>query len=177
MSFKPSDFFLSIVTFLGVLVPGGVFIFLCGPSIHALFPPQASAQYWVAILVASYVVGQILLAATELLNGVAGYLAWGFPTLLRKIKRDTSHPVQRFNGATFHEAISFVRLRSAAAAGEIDRHMADYKLLRNLVAVFLIDAVWSLIDNSHHLLGAGWDGLRWTVAGGGSERSTRALRL
>jgi hypothetical protein len=83
---------LSIVTFLGVLVPGGVFIFLCGPSIRALFPPQGSAQYWVAILVASYVVGQILLAATELLNGVAGYVAWAFPTLAHKIRRDTSHP-------------------------------------------------------------------------------------
>jgi hypothetical protein len=38
-----SDFFLSIVTFLGVLVPGGVFIFLCGP-LHPCTIPTAGLR-------------------------------------------------------------------------------------------------------------------------------------
>jgi len=74
----------------------------------------------------------ILLAATELLNDVAVYVAWAFTTLVRKIRRDTSHPSSVSMVRPFMKAISFVRLRSAAAAGEIDRQMADYKLLRNL---------------------------------------------
>jgi hypothetical protein len=35
-------------------------------------------------------------------------------------------------------------LKHPEAAAEIDRHMAGYKLLRNLIAVFLLDLVFSI---------------------------------
>jgi hypothetical protein len=51
----------------------------------------------------------------------------------------------------------YVRLKNADAAGEIDPHMADDKLLRILVAVFLIDIVWSMLDRSANYSRIVWD--------------------
>ena len=77
MSFKPGDFFLSIVSFLGVLLPGAVFVFLRGSSVQAVFEPKdfEPRWRWVVAAVAAYVAGQILLALTEPLNWLAEYVA------------------------------------------------------------------------------------------------------
>jgi hypothetical protein len=150
MSFKPSDFFLSIVSFLGVLLPGAVFVFLRGASVQAVFAPKdfEPRWRWAVAAVSAYVAGQILLAVTEPLNSLAEYVAARTPHVVHRIlsvfkKHDAPQPAET---GDFHKAISYVRLRNTEAAAEIDRHMADYKLLRNLIAVFLIDAVWSLFD-------------------------------
>jgi hypothetical protein len=47
-------------------------------------------------------------------------------------------------GFFFHTALSYVRLNHAEAVGEVDHHMADYKLLRSLTAVFLFDVAISI---------------------------------
>jgi hypothetical protein len=146
---KPSDFFLGVVSFLGVLLPGAVFVFLRGESLRSTFKPLALDQNWVVIAAAAaaaYVAGQILLALTDPLNGVADRVA-------KKIFGAFEQPQPSMktadeSNARFHKAISYVRLKNAAAAGEIDHHMADYKLLRILMVVFLIDVVWSLFDRS-----------------------------
>jgi len=139
---------------------------------------QGTPQYWVVMLVASYVVGQILLAVTDWLNYVAGYVAWVLPKCVswvlikifrKEIPQRTPESARRFDSDSFHEALSWVRLRNAAAAGEIDHHMADYKLLRNLVAVFMIDAVWALVDKTPKYRAA-VDGLLALLSFGGFVR-------
>src|SRR4051812_4707441 len=104
---------------------------------------------WLLFGGVSYLVGQLLLAVTEIVNEVAE------PTT-RLVFRDLRDDVEKFRRraservesmtigsrqARFHTALSYLRLHKAEAAAEVDHHMADYKLLRNLVAVLLIDLI------------------------------------
>jgi hypothetical protein len=169
---KPGDFFLSIVTFIGVLLPGAVFVFLHGESLRrALGLPILDQQWrWLAGAVAAYMVGHILLTFSQVLNrfaeSVSGILHPGLPEQIQRERANyygtisglkTINPLKARQGNSFkfHEALSSVRLQDANAAAEIDSHMADYKLLRNLVVVFVIDSVWSLWSHAiGHALGA-----------------------
>lgn len=162
MSFKPSDFFLGVVNFLGVLVPGAVFLFL----LLRHLPAQAWLQRpnWTAFAVAAYILGCLLLAASEILNLTVDWLTKRFlpkfDTKLREVEADfrqRHHDLMcpetagekvegdlNDRGFRFHTALSYVRLRNAEAAAEVDHHMADYKLLRGLVAVLLVNVAISL---------------------------------
>jgi hypothetical protein len=153
---KPSDFFLSVVSFLGILVPGAVLVFLHGTEIASAaglsLPNQDATAKWIAATLAAYIAGQILLAVTEPLNNwagrAAGSLPGDFPKAL-KLERKDYKPAAKFlqewenDRFRFHEAISRVQLRNPGAAADINRHMADYKLLRNLVPVFLFDLIYA----------------------------------
>ncbi len=154
MNFKPGDFFLGIVDFLGVLVPGAVLVFLEAGWLHRIFGVWLLQPPWLIFAAAAYFVGHLVLALTELLNRPAQRLApriWSlqqahddagsFETVCKSVlgKAATGD-----TGTNFHAALSFLRLKHAEAAAEIDRHMAGYKLLRNLVAVFLFDLLLSL---------------------------------
>ena len=50
----------------------------------------------------------------------------------------------------FHRALSCLRIKNqAAAAGGVDHHMADYKLLRNLVTILAIDGTLRIFTEAH----------------------------
>ncbi len=156
MSFKPGDFYLGVVSFLGVLLPGAIFIFL----LMTTFPGgQAKLHDWRVFGSAAYVCGHLLLAASEILNSTADRVAkvlWpGLSQELGFIElkwRDAHHDficaekagnkgALKARGFSFHTALSYVRLRNPEAAAEVDHHMADYKLLRSLVLVLLLNSV------------------------------------
>jgi len=154
MNFKPGDFFLGIVDFLGVLVPGAALVFLEAGWIHRVFGISPLQPPWLVFAAAAYFLGHLLLALTELLNRPAQRLApriWSlqqahddavsFETVCKSV---LGKAVTGDTGTNFHAALSFLRLKHADATAEIDRHMAGYKLLRNLVAVFLFDLLLSL---------------------------------
>lgn len=149
MNFKPGDFFLGIVDFLGVLVPGAVLVFLEAEWLHYIFGFSPLQTHWLVFACAAYIIGHLLLASTGILNTLAVPIArktWFFS----RIHKDADsfekisipllgNAVTANLGTAFYSALSFVRLRNADAAAEIDRHMAGYKLLRTLMAVFLVD--------------------------------------
>jgi hypothetical protein len=167
MTFKPGDFYLGVVDFLGVLVPGAVLVLLQGGRLASalrhpgstpestLFVPSTPTK-WTILIGTGFIAGQLLLALSELLNrqalrflhridaivpGPAGYV----PELEKRAARLLGAGTVGVTGPTvFHAAISYLRLEAPEAVGEVDRHMADYKLLRNLVAVFLADFLMSL---------------------------------
>jgi|SRR5215467_263525 len=155
MNFKPSDFFLGIVDFLGILVPGAALVYLESEWISRIFGVSPLQAHWLVFAASAYFVGQLLLALTEGFNLLAEPIMDKIPVL-----KGTQVHAKRFGttcasllgdaasqdaaGITFHAALSFVRLNSAEAAAEVDRHMAGYKLLRNLTAVFLLDFFISL---------------------------------
>jgi len=168
VSFRPGDFFLSVVSFLGALVPGAVFgMLLLAHSTSPTWTQWADWKpaQWAAFAVVAYILGQLLLAVSDLLNATADPMARVFtPKLYRKVQEaqrafqhthaDLARPEKNGEGVSgetkerlsgFHAALSFVRLRSAEAAAEVDHHMADYKLLRNLVIALLVDAAVSIV--------------------------------
>lgn len=161
MPFKPSELFLGVVNFLGVMVPGAIFCFL----LLRRLPVGTGSKWsnWMVFAAAAYVFGQLLLAVSEILNrsvdGVAGRLSAGLDAKLWEVEKEFRqwyrnamqiNPVDKKSedrsdsAFFFHTALSYVRLNHAEAAGEVDHHMADYKLLRSLVAVFLFDVIISI---------------------------------
>jgi len=115
-----------------------------------------------------HVLGQFLLGISDLLNDVMDPFAWmmshGLHNKVRELEkgfrqmcfesmrpggethREKGEPKSeklKERGFWFHSAISYVRFRRIGTAAEIDHHMADYKLLRNLVVAFFLDLVIS----------------------------------
>jgi hypothetical protein len=154
MNFKPADFYLGIVDFLGMMVPGAVLVFLEAGWIQRVFRVSVLEPPWLIFAAAAYLFGHLLLASTELLNKPAQTVAFWIWFLrpadeeagrLEKLcKPFLGKAASENSGANFHAALSWLRLKHAEAAAEIDRHMAGYKLLRNLVAVFFLDLLFRL---------------------------------
>ena len=166
MSFKPGDFFLGVVSFLGVLLPGTLFLLLhlSGFVVATKLGPPV----WIVFAIAAYMVGHLLLAASEMLNstadGVSSLFFRGLDERLRSreldyrnahraylsVEASKDEKVLEARAFVFHTALSYVRLRNAAAAAEIDHHMADYKLLRSLVLVLLLNSAILLAISRGH---------------------------
>jgi len=160
MSFKPADFFLGVVNFLGDLVPGGILVFILlfnrDSRIWSEFTAWHSAQ-WFAFGVAAYTVGQLLLAVSEFFNGTVDRVSsWLNPCFYRKLVEaeasfrafsklgfppPDSECTMQGRASCFHSALAWVRLRNSSAAAEIDHGMADYKLLRCLLVILPI-SMW-----------------------------------
>src|SRR2546428_5981174 len=144
---KPGDFFLGVVNFLGVLVPGAALLLLRGPSLQGWHLTAGPVPPWLIFSGAAYLAGQFLLAVTEALNSMAAGAAKQISRTLHNdiaaFRHEASERLELIRigspGSKFHTALSYLRTRNAAAAAELDHHMADYKLLRNLFAVLVID--------------------------------------
>src|SRR5215467_14803282 len=70
---KPSDFFIGVVDFFAILLPGAAFVYLFRPFLIDDVPigwlPTTSTQSWVLFLVLAYIVGHLLHAlGSQLLN-------------------------------------------------------------------------------------------------------------
>ena len=73
MAFKPGDFFLGVIDFFGVLIPGAVLMYLHGSFLYALVPivapvPNDSVRSWILFLIVAYVSGELLLGLGVPLN-------------------------------------------------------------------------------------------------------------
>ena len=145
---KPADFFLGVVNFLGALVPGAVLLYLrVPPRVWSLATDAISP--WLVFGGFSYLTGQLLLGVTELLNDTAEPAALRiFSTLHNDLGEFRTRAIKHCEllrvgsrQARFHTALSYLRTQKAEAAAEVDHHMADYKLSRNLLVVLGIDLI------------------------------------
>jgi hypothetical protein len=152
---KPSDFFLGVVNFLGVLVPGAVLLFLRSFEVKDWNATMLPLPDWLIFGGIAYLIGQLLLAATEILNEAVGPFGQVFRNMrvVRELYQDVgafreeaserltkvSSVKQLSDQSKFHNALSYLRTKDPTASADVDHHMADYKLLRNLIAVLGID--------------------------------------
>jgi hypothetical protein len=156
MSEKPGDFFLGVIDFFGVLVPGVVLLILQGSTLlqlAAISIPQAQNWWdWVPALVAAYVAGQFLLGLGVPLNRLASIV---FPEskdrFFQAVRDDVPLPpdVARIRSNVFNAAFSFVRLASPSALAEVERQAAEYKLFRSLTLVFVLDGLLVALQGSY----------------------------
>ena len=160
---KPGDFFLGVIDFFGILLPGAVLLFLQGEYISTLIPnvsklSDRGTAFWISFLIASYLLGHLLHGAGELLTILRNkYLKTYqkrdkncamFNKVSEAIKESKTFPEDPPKGhrnRTFHRALNFVRLKSPDAVAEIERQTASYKLFRSLTMVFLWDLFISLL--------------------------------
>jgi hypothetical protein len=150
MGYKPADFFLGIVDFFAIWLPGVLLSFLFldiarvsifGPILPAI---GSKAEGWVAFIFASYLLGQFaaLLGAT-FMDGIYD------KTYLRFKRRngDKCFEMAKKLQGSHYEIVgalkwseAFVRLRNSEAALEVGRFQAVSKFFRSLVVVLLIYA-------------------------------------
>jgi len=144
--YKPGEFFIGVIDFFGILVPGAVLLFLDGsrlPDVLQLPPLGDPTLQWAAFLVGAYVLGHFLLAAGVPLNRTLRfYKSANKDRFYQSAKKHLivhSTTEEQARTDTFYLAYASVRLKSPAAAAEIERQMADYKLFRSLAIVFALD--------------------------------------
>ncbi len=157
---KPGDFYLGVIDFFGILIPGAVLLYLYGDWFAVFLPPWSEEEQpalWVVFAVASYVVGQFLLGLGVPLNRLLG--------LVRPARKDRFYlavrnaidmpeGVETTRTNVFYRAYACVRLESPSALAEIERQMADYKLFRSLTVVFglyLVFVPWEVADWAQRL--------------------------
>jgi hypothetical protein len=153
VSFKPADFFLGVMEFFAILMPGVLLTFLLlswrTPLFGDLLPPlPGTAGKWIAFLVVSYVLG-------HLLHHVGGVLdtaiydklyvnMWkrkcGEERLLTRAKELKKQALGNDNQMvnTFSWAAAYVRTHNGAAGNELERGGADSKFFRSLSLVSLV---------------------------------------
>jgi hypothetical protein len=148
MAYKPGDFFLGIIDFFGILVPGAVLLFLHGERLAGdlgLRLDHDPAAMWAAFLIGSYVLGSFLLGFGFLLNRLLRlYQPETKDNYYNEVRGSIKLPlgIRENRADAFNRAYSFVRIsNSPSALAEIERQMADYKLFRGLAVVFLFDVL------------------------------------
>jgi hypothetical protein len=169
---KPSDFFIGVVDFFAVLLPGAALVYLLQPLVLTSAPkawlPTAPTQAWVMFLVLAYIAGHLLHALGSWLldkyiygklylprfrssHARAAKLAKD-PSALRKDTHAAETLLARVcltteidsTGTNYYDwCLSDVRVRSPAGATEVDRLQADSKFFRSMVFVFLVAALVS----------------------------------
>ena len=69
MDAKPSDLFLNVIEFFGVLIPGGLIVFMHSDFIfEEITPPgiiKGSTVHWILVFSLSYIIGCILFTSSE----------------------------------------------------------------------------------------------------------------
>ncbi len=181
---KPADFYLGVVDFFAVLLPGAGLVYVLQPLLVAQLPvpwlPAGDAPAWALFLVLAYIAGHLLHAAGSWLLDGRVYR----DTYLRRRQADHCHTIAcvRENGVPglaadpraagtllgrvyltgvdtrgtncYDWCLSRLRLIAPAGAAEVDRVQADSKLFRSLVFVFAATALVALLQGAP-LLAAG----------------------
>jgi hypothetical protein len=169
---KPSDFFIGVVDFFAVLLPGAVLVYILQPPIVTGMPkawlPVTPTQSWVMFLVLAYITGHLLHALGSLLLDKYVYQMlylprfrsshWkaakltGNPYALQKDEDATKTLLARVclttkvnpTGTNYYDwCLSDVRVNSPAGTIEVDRLQADSKFFRSMVFVFFVAALVS----------------------------------
>ena len=99
MSEKPGDFFLGVIDFFGILVPGIALLALQGSTLAHLaaipLPSRENWWDWVPALVAAYVIGHFLLGLGVPLNSlVAAVYPEANDSLLSRSTESSSGPTR-----------------------------------------------------------------------------------
>lgn len=150
---KPADFFIGVMEFFAILMPGAVLVYLLlamAPGLGAAaldpFEPASEVVKWSAFGVSAYVSGHLLHHVGSVLDHWydKGYVRhkrrFGDERLLRDaralVRADLGGDLEEIS--TFEWAGSWVRAHSDAAGAELERAGADAKFFRSLCIVAAI---------------------------------------
>jgi hypothetical protein len=150
MDYKPADFFVGLVDFFAILLPGALLSFafkttatkyVFGPVLPAI---HSQAEGWVVFLFAAYLLGQFvsLLGAT-FMDSIYDHTYLPY----KRRKGDPRYDKAKELAGEYSKisgvlkwAAAYVRLHKPEAAMEIERFEATSKFFRSLFVVLLIYA-------------------------------------
>lgn len=170
MNVKPSDYFLSLVEFFGILLPGALLCFLFLPEARYIFGAlnvqiARGYQEWIIFLVISYLAGHYVNYFGRTIRVSYNRLLFSFEKLrtyhrrrdIGELHSYVSRQMHRAFGAsemvayyvpTLAWATSFVRQKSPLTAMEIERMQASSVFFVNFSAVLLLISVkWIVIGS------------------------------
>lgn len=151
---KPADFYVGIVTFFAILVPGAVATAmlqpLLGPAVVGpLVPPPASgAAAWAYFLVTAYFLGHLIFLVGSYIDPFYGFLRERFdPYGNESAFRCATRIRNRLLAASEQKALNTFQWSRALlitqwpeAAADVQGLEADSKFFRSLLVVFLLAA-------------------------------------
>jgi hypothetical protein len=158
MDAKPSDFFVGAMDFFAILVPGALVAFILEPwataNVFGSVLPEldTDAKAWVAFVIASYVLGHLLHHFGSILDLTYDRFYTGLKrrhgderllTMTKELMGKDLGTKENLPSA-YYWAGSFVRLKSATAAIELDRSGGDSKFFRSLCLVALFSVLLAL---------------------------------
>ena len=163
MKFDPGSFYLGVVDFFSIMLPGGVLaFFLSGPFqasvFGTLFPaiPPGTAG-WVIFLFAAYLLGHIVFLLGSYLDNIydpVRRLVWPKETDFAFQQADRLKRARLGDEAarainTYQWARAILTLNHPAGMAEVARLEADSKFFRSLVIVLAILLVATVANNWH----------------------------
>jgi hypothetical protein len=179
LPYKASDFFVDVVAFFAVVLPGGLLAFLGLLRLELFKEIQVPAFLtgvvgWVAFFAAAFLIGQALYAAGSwFLDQIYNRT---YRRYKNSIKGDPGDPVrdvikEQFPNAprptAFPWARAYLGVRNAAAAAAVDELDADSKFFRSL-AVALIIGPYVFLPNRFGNVAWVWAGASVLALGIGS---------
>lgn len=163
MKFDPGSFYLGVVDFFSIMLPGGVLTyFLSGPYqasvFGTLFPaiPPGTAG-WVIFLFAAYLLGHIVFLLGSYLDNIYDpirKLVWPQKTDFAfqqadRLKRDRLGDDAARAINTYQWARAVLTLNHPAGMAEVARLEADSKFFRSLVVVLIVLLAATLTGDWH----------------------------
>lgn len=144
MNARPSDLFLNVIEFFGILVPGALLCFLhkdllfekTGISIANL----DSTADWIETAIFSYIVGSVIFGISVPLNKLVK-LSEETKKYCDEASKYVNLPIEKKPAAVFYNVFSYIRLNSPEATTELERQTAEYKLFRSLIVLFFFDFI------------------------------------
>ena len=144
MNAKPSDIFLNVIEFFGILVPGGLLCFLhkeiLSDETGIPFANLDSTTDWISAIVFSYIIGSMVFGISVLLNKLVK-IDNDTVKYYEEVAKGIKLPIKNNIEDVFYTVFSYIRLNSPSATGELERQTAEYKLFRSLILVILIDLI------------------------------------
>ena len=149
---KPGDFFVGVLDFFAILVPGAIATAILQPRFgHLVFgaliahPPSEAGQ-WVAFLVFAYFIGHLIFLLGSYIDGFYNLIrerlspydnesAYQCATRLRD---RIIHPAERAALNTFQWSRAVLIATCPAAADDVSRLEADSKFFRSLLVVSVL---------------------------------------
>ena len=152
---KPSDFYVGMVAFFAILLPGAVGTILLKPLLEqtVLGPvsalPTDTAARWAAFLVSAYFLGHLIFLVGSYIDPLYGRLRerwhpYGEESAYEcatRIKATMLNPAEHHGVNTFEWAQAILTTEWPAAATDVRGLEADSKFFRSLLVVFGLGAV------------------------------------
>jgi hypothetical protein len=150
MATKPADFFIGVVDFFAIILPGALLSYM---ALHALkqhgsglmlLVPEGTAPGWVAFALSAYLLGHFAsLIGAFFLDPLykLSYVRWHARTgdqIYGHAGKLKAKELGANDVTTYKWARMSIRLRNASAMQEIDRLEADSKFFRSVTIVLLI---------------------------------------
>ena len=149
MDYKPSDFFVGVVDFFAVLLPGALVAALirkdASPYVfgtRGVLPAiGSSAEGWLTFVIAAYLIGSLLFLVGAFLDALLydPLRKVAVPTVRNGAYTRATELKQRVLPSlggdalnTFQWARATLRLRAPEAVGEVERYEADSKFFRSV---------------------------------------------